>query len=102
MPAWRHAAASAFRGWRRLLPPPPMLALPPAAAAAHAAGRPHTLRAAGHMAFSFVVLAPVALRESWESHRRTLEKQWKGVVYIGSFMVRCCCCVLLRAAAACS
>ncbi|PRW60834.1 Drug Metabolite transporter superfamily [Chlorella sorokiniana] len=39
-----------------------------------------------HMAFSFVVLAPVALRESWESHRRTLEKQWKGVVYIGSFM----------------
>lgn len=42
------------------------------------------------MAFSFVVLAPVALREPWESHRRTLEKQWKGVVYIGSFMVRRC------------
>lgn len=39
-----------------------------------------------HMAFSFVVLAPVALRESWESHRRTLEKQWKGVLYIGAFM----------------
>ncbi len=39
------------------------------------------------MAFSFVVLAPVALMQPWESHRRTLEKQWKGVVYVGSFMV---------------
>lgn len=38
------------------------------------------------MAFSFLVLAPVAMREPWESHRRTLEKQWRGVVYIGSFM----------------
>lgn len=42
--------------------------------------------AAGHMAFSFCVLAPVAMREPWESHRRTLEKQWKGIVYIGAFM----------------
>ena len=41
---------------------------------------------AGHMAFSFLVLAPVALREPWEAHRRTLEKQWQGVVYIGAFM----------------
>lgn len=39
-----------------------------------------------HMAFSFCVLAPVAMREPWESHRRTLEKQWKGIVYIGAFM----------------
>lgn len=33
---------------------------------------------AGHMGFSFLVLAPVAMREPWESHKRTLEKQWKG------------------------
>lgn len=32
----------------------------------------------GHMAFSFVVLAPVALRQPWKVHRRSLEKQWKG------------------------
>lgn len=38
------------------------------------------------MAFSFVVLAPVAMRESWEVHRAALAKQWKGVVYIGAFM----------------
>ncbi|PSC74164.1 sugar phosphate phosphate translocator [Micractinium conductrix] len=39
-----------------------------------------------HMLFSFCVLAPVAMRESWENHRRTLEKQWRGIVYIGAFM----------------
>lgn len=39
-----------------------------------------------HMAFSFLVLAPVALREPWETHVRSLEKQWRGVVYIGAFM----------------
>ena len=39
-----------------------------------------------HMAFSFVALAPLALRESWESHQRTLAKQWRGIVYIGAFM----------------
>ncbi|EFN59787.1 hypothetical protein CHLNCDRAFT_133480 [Chlorella variabilis] len=39
-----------------------------------------------HMAFSFCVLAPMALREPWEHHRATLRKQWKGVVYIGAFM----------------
>lgn len=38
------------------------------------------------MAFSFVVLAPVAMRESWDVHRAALAKQWKGVVYIGAFM----------------
>lgn len=38
------------------------------------------------MAFSFCVLAPVAMREPWDSHRRTLEKQWRGIVYIGAFM----------------
>lgn len=39
-----------------------------------------------HMAFSFVVLAPLALRTPWEVHERTLAKQWRGIVYIGSFM----------------
>jgi hypothetical protein len=39
-----------------------------------------------HMAFSFVVLAPFALKTSLETHVRTLQKQWKGIVYIGSFM----------------
>lgn len=38
------------------------------------------------MLFSFFMLAPVALRESWETHLRTLEKQWRGIVYIGCFM----------------
>jgi hypothetical protein len=32
------------------------------------------------MAFSFCVLAPVAMREPWETHKATLRKQWKGVV----------------------
>lgn len=64
------------------------LALP---RSAHRAARTITHRCAlhhiaGHMAFSFLVLAPIAMRESWESHRRTLEKQWRGVAYIGSFM----------------
>lgn len=39
-----------------------------------------------HMAFSFLVLAPFAMRTPWETHMRTLEKQWKGIVYIGGFM----------------
>jgi len=39
-----------------------------------------------HMAFSFIVLAPFALRTSWEVHVRTLQKQWAGVLYIGCFM----------------
>lgn len=39
-----------------------------------------------HMAFSFLALAPVALRTPWDVHRRTLEKQWQGVVCIGAFM----------------
>jgi hypothetical protein len=38
------------------------------------------------MAFSFVVLAPAALLQPMEVHRATLEKQWKGILYIGSFM----------------
>lgn len=38
------------------------------------------------MAFSFVVLAPLAMRTPWEIHERTLAKQWRGIVYIGSFM----------------
>ena len=38
------------------------------------------------MAFSFVVLSPFALRMGWDIHQATLEKQWKGVLYIGSFM----------------
>lgn len=39
-----------------------------------------------HMGFSFCMLAPLALRESWETHRATLARQWRGVVYIGVFM----------------
>lgn len=39
-----------------------------------------------HMLFSFCILAPVALREPIKSHKMILEKQWKGVVYIGSFL----------------
>mmetsp|Transcript_12315 Transcript_12315/g.24763 ORF Transcript_12315/g.24763 Transcript_12315/m.24763 type:complete len:358 (-) Transcript_12315:2721-3794(-) len=39
-----------------------------------------------HMSFSFLVLSPFALRIPFETHVRTLEKQWKGILYIGSFM----------------
>ncbi|KDD72440.1 hypothetical protein H632_c3342p0, partial [Helicosporidium sp. ATCC 50920] len=39
-----------------------------------------------HMGFSFLLLSPFALRESFESHAATLRQQWKGVVYIGVFM----------------
>ena len=38
------------------------------------------------MAFSFLVLGPIALRTPWEVHERTLAKQWRGILYIGSFM----------------
>ena len=38
------------------------------------------------MAFSFIVLAPLALRTQWEVHQRTLAKQWRGIVYIGCFL----------------
>ena len=41
---------------------------------------------AGHMAFSFAVLAPVAMQESLRSHKRTLERCWKGVLSIGACM----------------
>lgn len=40
----------------------------------------------GHMAFSFVVLAPVAMLQPWETHVATLQKQWRGIVCIGAFM----------------
>lgn len=39
-----------------------------------------------HMSFSFLVLAPFALRVPLDTHVKTLQKQWKGLVYIGSFM----------------
>ncbi|KAL6785713.1 hypothetical protein ACKKBF_B01345 [Auxenochlorella protothecoides x Auxenochlorella symbiontica] len=39
-----------------------------------------------HMSFSFLVLAPFALRTPWEAHRATLRRSWRGVVYIGAFM----------------
>jgi len=39
-----------------------------------------------HMAFSFLALAPFALRTPWETHVRTIQKQWQGLVYIGGFM----------------
>ncbi|KAI3432322.1 hypothetical protein D9Q98_003881 [Chlorella vulgaris] len=38
------------------------------------------------MAFSFVVLAPIALMQPWEMHRATLQKQWQGIACIGAFM----------------
>ena len=38
------------------------------------------------MLFSFCALAPVAMRESLKVHKHTLERQWKGVVYIGTFL----------------
>jgi drug/metabolite transporter (DMT)-like permease len=38
------------------------------------------------MAFSFVVLAPIALMQPWETHRATLQKQWQGIACIGAFM----------------
>jgi drug/metabolite transporter (DMT)-like permease len=46
---------------------------------------PLTLTSA-HMSFSFIVLAPFALRVPIETHVRTIEKQWRGIVYIGSFL----------------
>lgn len=39
-----------------------------------------------HMGFSFLILAPVALRTPWETHVRTIQKQWRGLLYIGCFM----------------
>lgn len=39
-----------------------------------------------HMTFSFVVLAPFALAQPWETHRATWSKQGKGLVAIGAFM----------------
>lgn len=38
------------------------------------------------MSFSFIVLAPFALQVPLDTHVKTLQKQWKGLVYIGSFM----------------
>jgi hypothetical protein len=38
------------------------------------------------MSFSFIVLSPFALRIPWDIHQKTLAKQWKGLLYIGSFM----------------
>lgn len=46
---------------------------------------PLTLTSA-HMSFSFIVLAPFAMRVPMETHVRTLEKQWKGLVCIGAFL----------------
>lgn len=39
-----------------------------------------------HMLFSFIVLSPFALRVDYETHVKTLQKQWKGILYIGAFM----------------
>lgn len=38
------------------------------------------------MAFSFIILTPLALRTEWEVHKKTLTKQWTGIAYIGCFM----------------
>ncbi|EFN51185.1 hypothetical protein CHLNCDRAFT_141340 [Chlorella variabilis] len=52
----------------------------------HAGFRFPFLLSSCHMAFSFAVLAPVALLHGWEAHRRTLHQQWPGILCIGSFM----------------
>jgi solute carrier family 35 protein E4 len=39
-----------------------------------------------HMAFSFIVLSPLALQTPLDVHVRTLQKQWRGIVLIGCFM----------------
>ena len=38
------------------------------------------------MGFSFLVLAPFALKTPWNVHQQTLAKQWRGIVYVGCFM----------------
>ena len=38
------------------------------------------------MAFSFAMLAPVSLLHGWEQYRRTLVKQWGGILSIGAFI----------------
>ncbi|WPT11487.1 Putative sugar phosphate/phosphate translocator [Picochlorum sp. SENEW3] len=38
------------------------------------------------MSFSFIVLAPFAIIIPLESHTKTLQKEWKGIFYIGSLM----------------
>jgi len=38
------------------------------------------------MAFSFIVLSPFALAMDMDVHIKTLQKQWKGILYIGAFM----------------
>ncbi|KAL4856523.1 putative sugar phosphate/phosphate translocator [Chlorella vulgaris] len=52
----------------------------------HAGFRFPFLLTSCHMLFGFCVLAPVALRDGWESHRATLRKQWRGVACIGAFL----------------
>ncbi|KAI3431814.1 hypothetical protein D9Q98_010567 [Chlorella vulgaris] len=52
----------------------------------HAGFRFPFLLSSCHMAFSFAVLAPVALLRGGEQHRRTLDRQWGGILAIGAFM----------------
>lgn len=44
------------------------------------------LLTSAHMLFSFCILAPFALRDPWKTHKVILEKQWKGILCIGSFV----------------
>ena len=40
-----------------------------------------------HMAFSFVTLAPIMMLPCFRGlHRATLQKQWKGMLFIGAFL----------------
>lgn len=40
-----------------------------------------------HMAFSFVTLAPIMMLPSFRGlHKATLQKQWKGMLFIGAFL----------------
>ena len=40
-----------------------------------------------HMAFSFMALAPIMMLPAFRAlHKPTLQKQWKGMMFIGAFL----------------
>ena len=56
--------------------------------AAHSAGFTFPLAmTVSHMTFSFVMLAPIMMLPSFRGlHKATLQKQWKGMLFIGAFL----------------
>jgi hypothetical protein len=70
---------------RRRPPTPPPPAAPQWALAHYGLVYPLILTSC-HMAFSFLVLAPFALRTPLDVHARFLRKQWRGVAFIGAFL----------------